>query len=119
MEEPRGKERRRDDRRRLTGAATLFWRVAGYDSSCMGNAYDISDTGLLVEAPQCILVGTRTSVRIDGSGQSMEAIVRHCRKHGAWYRIGLEFGRLNAAQAARELNRPVQSITVDPSQPPR
>jgi len=98
MDELRGKERRRDERRRLTGAATLFWRAAGYESSCVGNAFDVSDTGLLIEAPQCILVGTRTSVQINGSGQRMEATVRHCRKHGAWYRIGLQF-KAKAAQA--------------------
>jgi hypothetical protein len=92
MDEQRGKERRRDERRRLKGAATLFWRTAGYEeNSCVGNAFDVSATGLLVEVPECILVGTRTSVQINGSGQRMEATVRHCRKHGTWYRIGLQF----------------------------
>ena len=79
------------ERRRLIGAATLFWRDAGYESSCVGNAFDVSDKGFLIEAPQCIVAGTATSVQIDRSGQRMEATVRYCRKHGAWYRIGLQF----------------------------
>ena len=73
------------------GVATLFWTAAGYEISCVGNAFDISDTGFLIEAPECILAGTATFVQINRSGQRMEATVRYCRKHGAWYRIGLEF----------------------------
>jgi hypothetical protein len=91
MDALRGKERRRDERQRLKGAATLFWSAEGNESSCVGNAFDISDTGLLVEVPECILAGTRTFVQINGPGPRMEAVVRHCRKHGAWYRIGLQF----------------------------
>jgi hypothetical protein len=102
MDDLRGKERRRDERRRLKGTATLFWSVAGNESSCVGNAFDVSDAGLLIEAPQWFLVGTRTSVQINGSGQRIEATVCHCRKHGAWYRIGLQFKAepLKAAQGS-------------------
>jgi hypothetical protein len=59
-------------------------------TSCVGNSFNSSTYGLMTEAAQSIPVGTRTAVRLNGSDESVEAIVRHCRKHGAWYRIGLD-----------------------------
>jgi hypothetical protein len=64
--------------------------AADGQTSCAGNSFNSSTYGLLTEASQSIPVGTRTAVRLNGSDESVEAIVRHCRKHGAWYRIGLE-----------------------------
>lgn len=91
------------------GVATLFWRAAGFESSCVGNAFDISDSGFLIEAPECILVGTAASVQINRSSQRMEATVRYCRKHGAWYRIGLEFKAQATHLAAGSMESTMQT----------
>jgi PilZ domain-containing protein len=93
-EDLRGKERRRDERRRLPGTVSLSWTTAGIRNSCVGNSFDISAHGLLVEAPLLILDGTKVAIQINGGDERHDAVVRHCRKHGAWYRIGLQ---LNAA----------------------
>jgi hypothetical protein len=89
-EDLRGKERRRDERTRLPGKVALSWTSAGVQNSCVGNSFDISTQGLLVETPLLILDGTKVAVQINGSDERLDAIVRHCRKHGAWYRTGLQ-----------------------------
>jgi hypothetical protein len=93
------------------GVATLFWTTAGYESSCVGNAFDISDSGFLIEAPECILVGTAASVQINRSSQRMEATVRYCRKHGAWYRIGLQFTAQTAQLATASFESTWETVT--------
>lgn len=83
-------ERRRHDRYKSHGAVTITWMGAAGQTSCVGNSFNSSTYGLLTEASKSIPVGTRTAIRLDGTEETVEAIVRHCRKHGAWYRIGLE-----------------------------
>ena len=83
-------ERRRHERYKYHGAVTISWTGAAGQTSCIGNSFDSSTYGLMTEASQSIPVGTRTAIKMDGAEGTVEAIVRHCRKHGAWYRIGLE-----------------------------
>jgi hypothetical protein len=89
-DELRGKERRRDERRRLRGPVTISWMTPYGRQSCVGNSFDRSAYGLLAEIPQPILTGKKVTVDFTDSEKSMTATVRHCRKHGAWYRIGLQ-----------------------------
>lgn len=63
---------------------------ASGQTSCVGNSCNSSTYGLMTEASECIPVGTRTAIQVNGSDERVEATVRHCRKHGAWYRIGLQ-----------------------------
>jgi hypothetical protein len=83
-------ERRRHERNKFHGAVTITWTGSAGQTSCIGNSFNSSTYGLLTEASQSIPVGTRAAVQMDGAEETVEAIVRHCRKHGAWYRIGLE-----------------------------
>jgi hypothetical protein len=83
-------ERRRHERYKFHGAVTITWTGAAGQTSCIGNSFNSSTYGLMTEASQSIPVGTRTAVQLDGTDERVEAIVRHCRKHGAWYRIGLQ-----------------------------
>lgn len=83
-------ERRRHERYKFHGAITIFWMTASGPASCTGNSCNSSTYGLLTEASESIPVGTRTVIQLDGSDERVEATVRHCRKHGAWYRIGLQ-----------------------------
>ena len=68
----------------------MFWTSATGEASCVGNCFDASTYGLNAEASQFISAGTRTIIQIDGLDEWLEATVRHCRKHGAWFRIGLQ-----------------------------
>jgi len=108
--EDKGKERRRAERHRSYGAVTLSWMTGYGRTSCEGNSFDRSDSGILAEIPQPILAGTTVTVKISGSGEPFRAKVRHCRKHGAWYRIGLEF----VAAPAKKAPAPAPAQEADP-----
>ncbi len=82
-------EHRRHERIRLRREMTISWKDGGRIIYCVGNAFDISAFGLLIESPAEIDPGSKVTVKIHGSGVRIEAIVRHCRRHGTWYRIGL------------------------------
>jgi hypothetical protein len=82
-------ERRRHERNKFHGTIRISWMSPAGHVSCVGNSCNHSTYGLLTEASECIPVGTRTAIQVEGSDESVEATVRHCRKHGAWYRIGL------------------------------
>ena len=64
--------------------------------SCLGNTFDASTYGMLIEVPQYIPGGTKITIQIHGCDDCVEATVRYCRKHGAWYRIGLQLPTLLA-----------------------
>jgi hypothetical protein len=49
---------------------------------------DVSPSGLSVEAPVRVPLGTK--VNIDVGLYTSEGIVRHCSAHGSQYRIGVE-----------------------------
>jgi hypothetical protein len=83
-------EHRRHERFRLRRELTLSWKDGARIIYCVGNAFDISDFGLLIESPAEIDPGTKVTVKIHGSGLRIETTVRHCRRHGTWYRIGLK-----------------------------
>jgi len=83
-------EDRRHQRRPLRGNVTISWLSADGEVSCHGNCVDVSDSGMLVEVPHLILVGTKVVTQIHGSDKRLEASVRHYRQYCGWYRIGLE-----------------------------
>src|SRR5580658_7350962 len=87
-------EHRYHERHRFRGPVTIHWSGAGGEGTCVGNCFDVSTYGLLVVVPISILRGSKAIVEIPGCNQSAEATVRHCRKQGAWYRIGLNFTTL-------------------------
>ena len=68
----------------------MSWTGATGEASCVGNCFDASTYGINAEASQFISAGTKTIIQIDGFDECLEATVRHCRKHGAWFRIGLQ-----------------------------
>jgi len=68
----------------------MQWSGAGGTGSCVGSCFDASTYGLLMVVPVSIPRGSQVTVQIQEHDVSVAAIVRHCRKHGAWYRIGLE-----------------------------
>lgn len=68
----------------------ISWTGADGQVSCIGNCFEASTYGLSAEASQFIPVGTRTTVHLDRFDEGLEAKVCHCRKHGAWYRVGLQ-----------------------------
>ncbi len=96
-------ERRRHNRYKFHGSVTISWMSAAGQTSCVGNSINSSTYGLMTEASQSIPVGTRAAVQLDGSDETVEAIVRHCRKHGAWYRIGLQLAAV-LPQAAQSVS---------------
>jgi hypothetical protein len=69
---------------------TISWMDGSKPMSCIAHSFNTSTYGLMTEAWESIPVGTKATVQLHGSDETVEANVRHCRKMGAWYRIGLE-----------------------------
>jgi len=83
-------ERRRHQRYRFRGTITISWMRAGSQTSCIAHPFNASTYGLMTETTEFIPVGTKATVQLQGSDESVDANVRHCKKMGAWYRVGLQ-----------------------------
>jgi hypothetical protein len=83
-------ERRAHDRFHFRKGVTITWVSPRGPISCAGNCFEASKHGLSAEARECVPVGTRVTIQLNGLDEGVAATVRHCRKHGYWYIIGLE-----------------------------
>jgi hypothetical protein len=86
-------ERRAESRVRSRGRVTL---LSG-DKAASGTVYDVSLTGLGVDADIAIHPGA--AVKIDGEGFTAAGIVRYCGPHHGRYRIGIELCGPESAEA--------------------
>ena len=84
-------EARKFDRHRFRSQIEVSWNAGKAVDSVIGNCMDVSLYGMLIESPAEIAVGTKVQARVEGSIVPGEAIVRHCRRYGPWFRIGLKF----------------------------
>jgi len=86
-------ERRTESRLRSRGVVTL---LSG-DIAARGTVYDVSLSGLAVDADAAIHPGA--PVKIDGEGFTGAGIVRYCGPHHGRYRIGIELCGPESAEA--------------------
>ena len=80
-------ERRTEPRIRWRGQVNL---LAGGADAVPGTIYDVSGSGISVVVGSEISAGT--PVQIDGDGCTGHGVVRHCRRHGQSYRLGVALG---------------------------
>jgi PilZ domain len=74
--------------------------------------YDVSKSGIALEAPRWIRVGTR--VRVDGAGFAAEGEVRYCEPQTHGYRIGISKA-LGNGKKAKETKATGRFLASDPS----
>lgn len=55
------------------------------------NCLDVSVYGMLIESPSSIPPGTQLTARLPEAQVTGQAVVRHCKQYGPWFRIGLKF----------------------------
>jgi curved DNA-binding protein len=85
-------ERRKKERRSVAGGVAIFWQDKhGQRQFCNVQGVDLSESGVMVESPVPLIVGTHVQMDADVFGFSGEAFVRHCRRRASKYLIGLEF----------------------------
>lgn len=60
-------------------------------STLTANCLDVSVYGMLIESPSAIAAGTQLTARLPDSEITGQAVVRHCKQYGPWFRIGLRF----------------------------
>jgi hypothetical protein len=103
------KEYRRHERRRLRGQVELSWAAPGGKTCAVtANCLDVSVYGMLIESPSAVAAGTELRARLPGSGVSGEAVVRHCKQYGPWFRIGLRFvGALLLPEVVPHIEEPL------------
>lgn len=86
------KDQRKKERRPVAGGACLSWQGSdGRHQVCNVQGVDLSESGVMVESPVAITVGTYVQMDAEAFGFSGEALVRHCRRRASRYLIGLEF----------------------------
>lgn len=84
------RERRRESRDAVTGPAFLTWIAdSGFRQSAAVIVTDISQTGVGVLAEQEAPVGVLVTLR--GETLVCSGLVRHCRRDGDGYRVGILF----------------------------
>ena len=80
---------RREQRERVTGAATLSWEVGGLGQVCVYRVRNLTADGMQAVGRLPIPPGTRVFI----SGERYECLgqVRYCLEDAVERRIGLEF----------------------------
>ncbi len=85
-------EKRKKERRPVAGGACISWQDGGgRRQSTNVQGIDLSESGMMVESPVPVEVGSYIQMDAEGFGFCGEAIVRHCRRRAFKYVIGLEF----------------------------
>ena len=80
-------ERRKEQRVRSRGQVTLS---AETGDNVAGTIYDVSVSGLSVEAARGIPIGT--AVEVESLGFAASGEVSYCERRGAVFRIGVQLG---------------------------
>lgn len=86
--------KRRHERYRFLRTGSIYWTSAEGPASCSGDCFEASVYGLSAEVPRFLPVGTKTTIQLDRFDECLEATVRHCRRQGKWYRIGLQLSQV-------------------------
>lgn len=87
-------ERRRYQRSKFRGPVELSWTdTNGIKSSAGGHCVNVSVFGISVEFPQPLPVGTEVTVQAEAAPFPESGRVCHCRRYGAWFRVGLRFAK--------------------------
>jgi hypothetical protein len=86
------KEQRKKERRPVAGGVGISWQEGyGQRQFCNVEGVDLSESGVMVESPVPITVGTYVQMDADAFGFSGTALVRHCQRRASKYVVGLEF----------------------------
>lgn len=85
--------RRREERMRTSGTASIAWDTGGhaFRSSCEAEVTDVSSDGLQLISPERI--PDAAVVRVFGESLQCLGKVRYCVEKGSKYRVGLHFIR--------------------------
>jgi hypothetical protein len=94
---------RRNNRTVYTGLIEVSWVEGSEDKFTRGRCVDLSEDGLLLELPVSIQVRTMVTLRFDRIQLGGTASVRHARRAGVKFRVGLELSQHLKQQVARNL----------------
>jgi len=97
------REQRQKARQEVDCEVVLSWQDDEGTQFIRARGSDLSPDGISIETDQPLAVGARVFVRAPYFGLSSSAAVRHCRKRGARYRIGL---KLHEHRARRDAKTP-------------
>ena len=88
--------RRRHSRTKINTPGWIEWTdECGLKRHVRGRCFDISSSGLRIVVHQPIPAGATVNVGIPKAALDLTGTVRHCRKNGLWYSVGLEFPARN------------------------
>ena len=94
------KELRKEPRRPVTGDVGIAWQdSSGRRQFCNVRGVDLSESGVRVESPVPLEVGSYVQVHAEEFGFNWPARVRHCERRGSRHIIGLEFRKPSTAPA--------------------
>jgi len=93
------REQRHKPRQEVDCEVVLSWQDDEGTQFIRARGSDLSPDGVSIDAEQPLAVGARVFVRAPYFGLASSAAVRHCRKRGARYIIGL---KLHGSRARRE-----------------
>ena len=89
-------ERRRDARDSVDTPVEISWEdLGGVTQRIQGRCLDLSAGGLRVELTDPLQVPTRIKFRVPATGVTGGALVRHCRRKGSKYHVGVQFTSLS------------------------
>ena len=93
------KERRSSYRIPYAGQVLVLWEDGNDSRYMQGKCLDVSERGMRIEVPGPIPLRTRIIVRIERINLSGSASVRHVRRSGNYYLLGLEMSQELKCQA--------------------
>jgi curved DNA-binding protein len=86
------KEQRKEERRPIAGGVCISWQDrSGRRQFCNVQGVDLSESGVMVESPMPLEVGSHVQMDAEAFGFSGMALIRHCQWRDSKYVIGLEF----------------------------
>jgi curved DNA-binding protein len=89
---------RKEDRRPIAGEVGIAWQdSSGRRQFCNVRGVDLSESGVSVESPVALEVGSYVQVHAEEFGFNWPARVRHCQRRGSRYIVGLEFRKPRTA----------------------
>jgi hypothetical protein len=101
------KDVRRRPRIPYLGRVRISWEAANGESRYADvKCFDVSESGLRIEAPESIPVRTRLSLRADMVDLAGSAVVKHIARHGSKFILGLELNQNLQSRALAMLHEP-------------
>jgi len=109
------KDIRRHRRIPHTGPVRLSWQGSGEPCFAHGKCLDISAEGMLFETQEAVPLGVMVTIRAERLNVSGSAMVKHVRRKGFKYVIGLELSAALREQTLALVGAPQGGVPPAPA----